>query len=135
MLKFDDCVFSLNSKTEVKDESDNLLCWGINDFSFKHRRRTFIDNDEIFYIQLLIETDNNKVIVCDNKDNEFFNVVDEKIGSNGFVLEGDIYNWKFDVYKDGEKVMSSLDKYELDTYDTDYFECIKFIFSFARFSK
>lgn len=135
MLKFDDCVFSLNSKTEVRDENNNLLCWGINDFSFKHRRRTFIDNDEIFYIQLLIETDNDKVIVCDNKDNEFFNVVDEKIGSNGFVLEGDIYNWKFDVYKDCKKVMSSLDNYELDTYDTDYFECIKFIFSFARFSK
>lgn len=135
MLKFDDCVFSLNSKTEVRDENNNLLCWGINDFSFKHRRRTFIDNDEIFYIQLLIETDNDKVIVCDNKDNEFFNVVDEKVGSNGFVLEGDIYNWKFDVYKDCKKVMSSLDNYELDTYDTDYFECIKFIFSFARFSK
>ena len=135
MIKFDNNVFTLNSRTEVKDENDNLLCWGINDFSYKHRRRTFVDTDEIFYIQLLIETDNNKVIICDNKDNEFFNVVDEKIGSNGFVLEGDIYNWKFDVYKDGSKVMSSLDNYELDTYNTDIFECIKFIFSFARFAK
>lgn len=135
MIKFDNNVFTLNSRTEVKDENDNLLCWGINDFSYKHRRRTFIDNDEIFYIQLLIETDNNKVIICDNKDNEFFNVTDDKNGSNGFILEGDIYNWKFDVYKDGSKVMSSLDNYELDTYNTDIFECIKFIFSFARFAK
>lgn len=135
MIKFDNNVFTLNSRTEVKDENDNLLCWGINDFSYKHRRRTFVDTDEIFYIQLLIETDNNKVIICDNKDNEFFNVIDDKNGSNGFILEGDIYNWKFDVYKDGSKVMSSLDNYELDTYNTDIFECIKFIFSFARFAK
>ena len=135
MIKFDNNVFTLNSRTEVKDENDNLLCWGINDFSYKHRRRTFVDTDEIFYIQLLIETDNNKVIICDNKDNEFFNVTDDKNGSNGFILEGDIYNWKFDVYKDGSKVMSSLDNYELDTYNTDIFECIKFIFSFARFAK
>lgn len=135
MIKFDNNVFTLNSKTEVKDENDKLICWGINDFSYKHRRRTFVNDDELFYIQLLIETNNSEVKVCDDKDNLLFTVVDNKTASNGFVLDGDIYNWQFDVIKDNKIVMSSKDNYELETYDTDIFECIKFIYAFSRFDK
>lgn len=135
MIKFDNNVFTLNSRSEVRDENDSLICWGINDFSYKHRRRTFVNDDEVFYTQLLIEKDNNEVIVCDNKDNILFTVVDNKYGSNNFILEGDIYNWQFNVVKDNKVVMSSLDNYKLETYDTDIFECIKFIYAFSRFDR
>ena len=136
IIKFDEAVFSTTLRTEVKDENDKLLCWGIYDFSYKHRRRTFVGDDEIFYCQLKIETDDDEVIVCDGKDNLFFNVKNNKCASNGWTLDGDIYNWNFEVVdNDGNKVMSSKEKYGLDTYDTDVFECIKFVYAFARFEK
>lgn len=130
IIKFDEFVFKVNSRTEVKDENDNLICFGIYDFSYKHRRRCYINDNEIFYSQLNIE--NSEVVVADSFDNIYFKVIDNK-ASNGYTLQGDIYNWDFKVLDDNSNVvMKSVDKYLLEV-NIDSIEAIKFIFAFSRF--
>jgi len=131
-LCFDENIFVLSSKTIVKDENENDLYWGIYDFSYKHRRRIFKGEDEICYNQLLIETNDKKVIVCDKEDKELFNLTNESYFSNGYTLIGDIYNWDFKVVdKDNNVVIEAQEKYSVETkLSSDL--CSMIMLAFAR---
>jgi len=134
-LVFDENVFTLRSKTIVKDEQGNKLFWGIYDFSFKHRRRIYKNDDEVAFTQLMIEKENNEVHVCTPLEKLKYYIINDKEASNGLKVIGDIYNWDFKVVdQDNVEVISSKAKYELET-SLELQDCVEFIYSFARVDK
>ncbi|MBQ1788501.1 MAG: hypothetical protein II004_06180 [Erysipelotrichaceae bacterium] len=69
ILRYDPDDLRNRKKTELKDENDHTVFWGIYDFAFKYRTRIFDGKDnELGYVQLDVGKAVPEVVFCDAFD-------------------------------------------------------------------
>ncbi len=69
ILGYDPDDLSNRKKTELKDENDHTVFWGIYDFAFKYRTRIFDGKDnELGYVQLDVGKAVPEVVFCNALD-------------------------------------------------------------------
>lgn len=87
MLIINKDKFSIQTKSEILDETDNVKYWCQPDFAFKGRLHVYDENnDEIGYVQYKILKSQDGVEYYDHKDNKI-NVDDYCIDGEGFNLQ------------------------------------------------
>lgn len=122
MLILDLDNFSLDTKTEIKNEEGKLQYWSQPDFAYKKRVHIYDDKDnEVGYVQYKILSNQSHPIICTKDDNEI-DFTDFKIINNDENGKYEIENVAV-VKNDNKRLLIEIK----DNNKTD--KCILFIFS------
>ena len=100
ILRYDPDDLRNRKKTELKDENDHTVFWGIYDFAFKYRTRIFDGKDnELGYVQLDVGKAVPEVVFCDAfdetkgqmvREEDYYRILPEGMEFHGDSSKGEI---------------------------------------------